>query len=336
MKARLCQLLPIGCDVDAEQNGDSAETYFLFFSNKANDQVLVQEDSLLHEDQTSFCLQFLLWNKDDEDPMSDNATLVKRVEEALGYSSPQYHLLYHDPLVVEWRQHSGEDWNVRVLFFDNLNLPPNCPRGSVWISKEEVLSSPLLELPKHKWMVDDGELTRVRSLPQSVKCFFTTSSVGLRALLWENQGWHAQASSWVSKRLEGTKVALAGPLTRLRGRAESIVMSAPTKAGRKVFFKALAETTKWRLQPSEAQITSILSKELPKSLAPNVLAISLEREWMITKQFGPDLDEECYISDYQTIFGALARFQRVSVDRAKDLHSAGCKCQVSSLFGQMF
>ena len=157
------------------------QQYFLFFPNKDNEQILVRKNDVSHQDQTGFRLPFLFWNRYDEDPMSDNATLAKRVEEALGYSSAQYSLLYFDPLVVERCHFTGEDENVRgVLFFDNLNLPSDCRSWNVWISKEKMLSSPLLELPKHKWTVGDGELTRVRSLPQSVKCYFTTSSAGLR------------------------------------------------------------------------------------------------------------------------------------------------------------
>lgn len=309
--------------------------YFLLFPNKSNDRVLVHEQGLTtslagpNKAVTHSQLPCVFWDEDEDSPTQGHTPLTKKIEEKLMLSRTEYFLLYHEPLLAEHDVVSEDDiWIKGLLVFDNLNMSADAPRGYAWASREALEKHPLQELPKQGWKESDRPLKRLNFLPALVEQFFTESSAGMREAAWEKRGWYNAASSWIFDKLKDTEFTATSLPGRVSGCSESIVMSVETVSGRKVFFKAQKSWESWRMYPSEALITSYLSELFPRSFIPRALSIDIQREWMLTAQFGKDLDEQdnepCAIY-YTPIMGAISMFQKECSKRIEELYSASCR-----------
>ena len=99
-------------------------------------------------------------------------------------------------------------------------------------------------------------------------------------LLWTQPEWIAQAHAWIKQSLAAAGVTLTGPIEQIHARIWSTVMRCPTGAG-PLFFKACEPTT-------EPRLTIFLRGIQPENL-PDLVAVDLERGWMLMRDAGPML-----------------------------------------------
>lgn len=311
--------------------------HFLLFPSKSNDHALACEqspaNSLAGQGKAAAHSQLprALWGEGKDSPTQSHAPLTKKIEEKLMLSRASRALLCHEPLLAERDVCSEDDvWIKGLLALENLNMPADAPRGYAWASKEALEKHPLQELPKQKWKNSDCPLKRLSFLPALAEQLFTESATGMRKSPWEKRGWRNAASSWIFDKLKDAELTATSLPGRVSGPSESIVMSVEEVSGRKVLFKAQKSWKSWRMWPSEALIASYLSELLPSSLIPSALSIDAQREWMLTAQFGEDLDEQdnepCAIC-YAPMLGAMSIFQKERSKRISELCCASCRCK---------
>jgi hypothetical protein len=135
----------------------------------------------------------------------------------------------------------------------------------------------------------------------------------LGGLLWTQQSWLAQASSWIDRELYQQDIKQIGSIKQLRVRHWSTVLQVPTSVG-SIYFKAVVSDLAY-----EAALTQVLSHRYPHSM-PQVLAIAREQGWLLMLDGGMMLRETLKIeNDIQHWENLLPIYAKVQQDSAKYL-----------------
>jgi hypothetical protein len=100
------------------------------------------------------------------------------------------------------------------------------------------------------------------------------------ALFWNHAEWINEAHAWIRQTLDASGYAVTGPIEQFHVRIWSTVMRVPTDCGT-FYFKACHAAT-------EPRITAYLGAMFPKNI-PALLAVDLERGWMLMRDAGPML-----------------------------------------------
>ena len=134
---------------------------------------------------------------------------------------------------------------------------------------------------------------------------------------WQDAGWLAEAHAWIREALGAEPV---GPVEQTHLRAWSTVMRVPTPDG-DVWFKANAPGTS-----HEAALVSVLSDRAPE-VVPPLLAVDLERGWMLMADAGSRLREviaaEQSLDRWLDVLPRYAELQRAVEGDARELVALG-------------
>jgi hypothetical protein len=101
---------------------------------------------------------------------------------------------------------------------------------------------------------------------------------------WTDPSWQAEAHAWIQAELERLGAGVAGPIEQPHIVPWSTVMRVPTGDGA-VYFKANAPELS-----HEAAVTTLLARLRPDCV-PRLLAVELERGWMLMADAGTRLRE---------------------------------------------
>lgn len=99
-------------------------------------------------------------------------------------------------------------------------------------------------------------------------------------LLWTQPAWIEQAHAWIEQALADAGITRSGPIDQFHARIWSTLMRIPTESGL-LYFKACEPDT-------EPRLTVFLRGVQPENL-PDLLAVDLERGWMLMRDAGPML-----------------------------------------------
>ena len=120
---------------------------------------------------------------------------------------------------------------------------------------------------------------------------------------WAGRGWFDQASRWTRHTLDRLGYRVTGPVEQVRSWTVSTVMSVTTDRGT-VYFKASPP-----MFAHEPVLTRALAERFPAHV-PRVLAVDVERHWMLMADFGAttlaEIEDEAV---WREALGALARVQ---------------------------
>ncbi|WP_193199798.1 phosphotransferase [Nostoc sp. MG11] len=112
----------------------------------------------------------------------------------------------------------------------------------------------------------------------------------LDGLLWTQQSWLEQASSWINCELHQKDIKRIDSIKQLRVRHWSTVLQIPTSIGN-IYFKAVVSELAY-----EAALSQVLSHRYPQCM-PQVLAINGEQGWLLMLDGGMMLQDTLKIED---------------------------------------
>jgi Phosphotransferase enzyme family len=151
-------------------------------------------------------------------------------------------------------------------------------------------------------------------------------------LPWEQPAWFEQASAWIHDQLARQGLSASGPIEQPHVRPWSTVLRVPTSAD-VLYFKASAP-----MLAHEPALTQALSRWRPDCM-PELLAIDLERSWMLLRDSGVSLrsliQAEQDIRLWHTVLPLYADVQIELASRLPDLLVLGAlDRRLATLAGQ--
>ena len=102
--------------------------------------------------------------------------------------------------------------------------------------------------------------------------------------MWTDPVWVGEAHGWIQRRLDEAGLRLTAPVEQLHVQPWSTVLRVPTAAG-DYWFKANIPAC-----AHEAAVVSVLAQRRPDCV-PELLAVDVERGWMLMGQGGERLRE---------------------------------------------
>jgi len=181
------------------------------------------------------------------------------------------------------------------------------PARGRWVSAAE-LDVAALAVPAHRpalrrWLTD-------------------TASASVARLPWTEAGWFAEAVAWIEAQLRAHGLDASGPVEQVRSWFLSAILRVPTTVG-DLYFKAAPP-----LYAHEPTVTQAVAARAP-ALAPRVLAVETERRWLLMEGIaGVKLNDPSvrggYLTRWEGILRAFARFQRDDGTRSAPLLALGC------------
>ena len=134
---------------------------------------------------------------------------------------------------------------------------------------------------------------------------------------WTEDGWRAEALSWVDMACEAYSIKRIGALQEASSSIRATHLRVPTDAGM-LFFKAVAPG-----QLFEPPLTAAAASLVPDRLV-TPLAIDPDRGWMLSPAYGATLDELATTPElWARALGALGGLQRELVPSEEALFDAG-------------
>jgi hypothetical protein len=103
-----------------------------------------------------------------------------------------------------------------------------------------------------------------------------------QSLPWDQPGWLKDAHAWIRAALDAHNIRIIGAIEQFHIRPWSTVLSVPTAAGI-LYFKATAPTLAF-----EPALTALLAQLRP-DVIPDLLAVDLQRKWMLMRDSGTPL-----------------------------------------------
>ncbi|MBI4783989.1 MAG: phosphotransferase [Oscillatoriophycideae cyanobacterium NC_groundwater_1537_Pr4_S-0.65um_50_18] len=142
----------------------------------------------------------------------------------------------------------------------------------------------------------------------------------LGGLLWTQQSWLEQASSWIDRELHQQSIKQIGSIKQLRVRHWSTILQVPTSVG-SLYFKAVVSDLAY-----EAALTQALSHRYPHCM-PQILAIVREQGWLLMHDGGMMLREtlktEDDIQHWENLLPIYAKVQQDSARYLQELLELG-------------
>lgn len=138
--------------------------------------------------------------------------------------------------------------------------------------------------------------------------------------VWTDDVWFAEAQEWIRQRLDDAGLRSTAPVEQLHVRPWSTVLRVPT-AGGDCWFKANIQAC-----AHEAAVVSVLACERPDRV-PELLAVDLERGWMLMGDGGERLREvierERSLRRWLDLLPEYAQLQLDVAHRADELVALG-------------
>jgi hypothetical protein len=135
---------------------------------------------------------------------------------------------------------------------------------------------------------------------------------------WEQPGWFARAAEWMGEQLDAAGYKLAASVQQFKGAWDwSSILCADTDRGA-VYLKA-----DYRKPPKEAAVVQKLAERWQDSV-PQVIAADIERNWMLTSDFGRETLDLLPPDRYPPAVAQYAAIQRSALDELDDWQRLGC------------
>jgi len=135
---------------------------------------------------------------------------------------------------------------------------------------------------------------------------------------WERTGWFGDAKLWMQTRLHEAGYKLQGPVDQLKGAwGWSSILQAATDKG-VVYFKA-----DYAKPPKEAAVILKLAERWPRNV-PHVIASDIERNWMLTSDFGGASLETLGAGHFLDAVSLFAQIQRSTAPDTHEWRRLGC------------
>lgn len=135
---------------------------------------------------------------------------------------------------------------------------------------------------------------------------------------WARPGWFAQAAAWIGEQLARHGITPADPVEQVRAWGISCILRVPTNQGRMYFKAAMAP-----LFAAEPAITQLLAERHPKHV-PQLLALDMDRVWMLQRDFGGRRLEDSPPAEWDEAVRVWGRMQRSLAGQLDVLFAAGC------------
>ncbi|HEU5316635.1 MAG TPA: aminoglycoside phosphotransferase family protein [Chloroflexota bacterium] len=143
----------------------------------------------------------------------------------------------------------------------------------------------------------------------------TSDQSPLGRCAWCAPRWLAEAEAWIARQLDAIGRPATGPTVQFRSNSISSVLRAPTARG-DVYFKAASHHFR-----TEARITTGLATRFGEHL-PTLLAVNVERSWLLMEDFGPRLRESGQ-EVWETALRLMGELQRRCIGETDWLLSIG-------------
>jgi len=170
--------------------------------------------------------------------------------------------------------------------------------------------------------LDDTALANTAHRPALRRWLIDAASASVARLPWTEAGWFTEAVAWIDAQLRAHGLDASGPVEQVRSWFLSAILRVPTTVG-DLYFKAAPP-----LYAHEPTVTQAVAARVP-ALAPRVLAIETERRWLLMEGIaGVKLNDPSvrggYLTRWEGILRAFARFQRDDGTRSAPLLALGC------------
>lgn len=136
---------------------------------------------------------------------------------------------------------------------------------------------------------------------------------------WAQEGWLAEASTWIESSLRAIGRAPTGPLEQVRTWPLSAVLRVPTQDGR-VYFKATSTSP---LFVDEGRVMQGLAR-LFRHEVPRPIALDSSRRWMLLDDIGPAIGWDAPVAERESVFRVFAFMQVASSSHLDALRAMGC------------
>lgn len=135
---------------------------------------------------------------------------------------------------------------------------------------------------------------------------------------WSRKGWFSQAENWIHHELNMRNIQVTGSVRQIRALwYASAILRVKTTEGY-VFFKASHLG-----KPREAELTVKLSERWPE-FVPTPLAVDLNKNWMLSRDYGPVNGEGQLAEEYELAAAAMGELQVESQQELGFWKSLGC------------
>jgi len=136
---------------------------------------------------------------------------------------------------------------------------------------------------------------------------------------WEREGWFNSAVNWINHELDRRNIQMTGSVHQLRaGWYASSILRVNTSQGY-CYFKAA-----YHAHPNETAITMATARKWPQWV-PEPLAVDVERNWMLTRNYGLPVSSARGSEDYSSAARALAELQIESLQDIENWKKLGCR-----------
>ena len=153
------------------------------------------------------------------------------------------------------------------------------------------------------------------------------------SLLWQQPDWQAEAQAWIRSVLAQNNLQLTGEIDQPHIRSWSTVMTVPTIQGT-LFFKATDSVF-----AHEMALTDYLARFRPE-LFPELLAVDLNRHWMLMRDAGIPLRHfirtEDSIGRWQDVLSLYVNLQKEMTERTTHLLALGVMDRRLAKLPEMF
>ncbi len=135
---------------------------------------------------------------------------------------------------------------------------------------------------------------------------------------WERRGWFSAAAGWMQHELDRKNIQVTGSVQQFRVCSlNSAILRVGTSQG-DYYLKA-----DYKAPPNEAALTMALARRWPQ-IVPEPLAVEIERNWIVQRDFGPTEELRASLADYSATIRAMAELQIESLVNLDEWKKFGC------------
>lgn len=215
-------------------------------------------------------------------------------------------VLHHYGLKTTVLRHIFESQDHDCIELEVHSRSVTKPLKAIWIGREEYRPlgnfPPVPVDPFVRWLEDKER----RFIPE-------------KRTAWEREGWFNKAVSWIDHELDSRNIQVTGSVRQLRaGWYSSTILQVNTAQGY-CYFKAAHHA-----DPNEAAVTMAIARKWPQWV-PEPLAVDVERNWMLSRDYGLPLNAGEKPEDYSGAARALAELQIESLQDIENWEKFGCR-----------
>ena len=214
-----------------------------------------------------------------------------------------------------------EHVNLEVRVLRRIGFERDIAANHAWMAFELELVGDANAIPINSYWLAEHEIDRLplenqRQLVQTV--FLEAQQPPALRPSWARRGWWHDALIWIDGVLEAHNASRIS-FKSLKTWQISSLSQIETTLGC-LYFKAVPP-----FFAREPGVTSVLGQFAPEH-TPEIVAINLERDWMLMKDFGDEaLTEKTRLEQVRSALSDYAKLQIKSLEHLAPLRAAGCQ-----------